>query len=183
MVAGLMLTTLTALAACGAPAARSPVRCQDAPWHSPAEGDAGAPALGEPMATLHRGACLGTCPAYVVSIYRDGTVRYEGRQFVKTKGRAVGHIPAADVDALERVFVAADWYALRDSYSDGTITDVPDAVTTYASNGRTKTIVHDPTDRSAPRALDAVEHAIDLLAHVEQWTGTEQERSALFPCP
>src|SRR6202171_787505 len=38
--------------------------------------------------TLERTVCFGTCPSYLVTITSDGTVTFEGRDFVKTKGTA-----------------------------------------------------------------------------------------------
>ena len=36
---------------------------------------------------LQRGPCFGPCPIYKVTIYDNGTVIYNGEEFVKTKGK------------------------------------------------------------------------------------------------
>lgn len=36
--------------------------------------------------TLERTVCFGVCPDYVVTVHGDGTVEYEGRNFVAVKG-------------------------------------------------------------------------------------------------
>jgi len=42
--------------------------------------------LTELIITLERTRCLGTCPVYKLTISGDGTVVYEGKDFVKVKG-------------------------------------------------------------------------------------------------
>src|SRR5919202_5807692 len=46
--------------------------------------------------TLERTACFGTCPAYKVTIRSDGTIIYEGREFVQMKGTYKGEVYAFD---------------------------------------------------------------------------------------
>src|SRR4029079_17210667 len=67
--------------------------------------------------TLERSACLGTCPAYSVTLHRDGTAAWRGEMFTSPLGEAVGYIDGQDFDELagfiERVgfFSWEPWYS------------------------------------------------------------------------
>ena len=50
--------------------------------------------------TLERTPCFGTCPVYTLAVQGDGTVVYEGKDFVKTKGIMEISIPQAKIDQL-----------------------------------------------------------------------------------
>src|SRR5689334_7780175 len=88
-----------------------------------------------PVITLERTICFGSCPAYKVSIYGDGLVIYEGKDFVKTKGDADGRITKDELQQLVREFEKLDYMKLRDRYGDDNAgcpessTDYPSAIT------------------------------------------------------
>jgi hypothetical protein len=50
--------------------------------------------------TLERVGCLGNCPDYKITILGNGSVRYEGRGYVRIAGIRNRAIPAADVQKL-----------------------------------------------------------------------------------
>ena len=50
--------------------------------------------------TLERVGCLGFCPDYTVTILGNGSVRYDGRFYVRTKGLRQNTIPVSDVKKL-----------------------------------------------------------------------------------
>ena len=50
--------------------------------------------------TLERTACFGTCPVYTLTMNGDGTVIYEGKDFVKTKGRVEATISQDQIEQL-----------------------------------------------------------------------------------
>jgi Domain of unknown function (DUF6438) len=62
----------------------------------------------ETVITLERTTCFGTCPSYKLSILRDGTVNYEGREYVRVKGTAHSKIDSTAVNALIREFIKID---------------------------------------------------------------------------
>lgn len=139
-------------------------------------GEPGTVGPHEVMATLERTACYGTCPMYKLTIYRDGSVEYEGEEFVKIQGKATGQITPADVTQLDQLFTGAHYFDLNDAYTDYDVTDNPSAKTSYSSGGKTKTIDHYYGDSDAPGVLVTIEDGIDTIVHVEQFIGTEQER-------
>lgn len=142
--------------------------------------DAGppGPAAREPVATLHRTACFGRCPAYTVSIYRDGVIEYDGTGYVKTKGKATGRLSRAKIDAIDRRFAAAHYFDFKDRYH-ADVTDAPWAITSWHHDGKVKTVEHYFGDDHAPEALTRLEDDLDKLIGIERWIGSEAERDKL----
>jgi hypothetical protein len=132
----------------------------------------------ELVITLERTTCLGTCPAYKLTIREDGTVVYEGKKFVRITGTKQSNIDKAMVAGLLKAFVDADYFELRDSYDtihnpDGTETVVTDLPTTYTSltlNGRSKKI---EDYVGAPKQLEELEGKIDEVAGSKRWVSID----------
>jgi hypothetical protein len=135
------------------------------------------------MIRLQRTPCLGTCPVYVVTIEADGTVTYEGEQFVRVVGRRQSHIEPAAVTALLARAERIRFDEMRDAYrvidnGDGsvtTVTDLPTTIVTVRVHGRTKR-VEDYV--AAPDALGEFERAIDETAGSQRWISVDQETLA-----
>lgn len=120
---------------------------------------------------LERTPCFGFCPDYRVEVHGDGTVVYDGRNFVDMKGRQTAHISAANVQRLVEAFRRADFFTLRDEYS-GSVTDLPTHRISIAFDGRSKTIT-DYAGRMAgmPEAVSKLEMLVDEIAGTQQWIG------------
>ena len=132
--------------------------------------------------TLERTVCFGTCPAYVVTIHGDGTVDYNGIQFVKVTGTQTKKIAPEAVVELLREFYKIDFFALRDEYTsqrdiqvapDGTVqelnmqvTDLPSTYITLRIGDYSKRI-HNYF--GAPESLNALANQIDATAGTEEW--------------
>jgi hypothetical protein len=134
-------------------------------------------AAAAPVITLERGACFGTCPVYKLSIFADGRVEYDGKEFVKLKGKARGQITKAALQSLVREFENINYTRLDDEYvSEGPNcpewwTDSPSAVTSLDWKGKKKTIRHYHGCRGA-RVLDqltALENKIDQVVNTKRW--------------
>ena len=125
--------------------------------------------LKEVVITLERTACHGVCPVYEVTIYGDGTVIYEGKEFVKTEGRKEITIGEEKIRQLVSEFEKIDYFSLNDSYVEITITDAPYAITSITINGKTKTIEHYHGDFGAPEKLKELENRIDEIINTAQW--------------
>ena len=119
--------------------------------------------------TLERTACFGTCPVYTLTINGDGTVIYEGKDFVKTGGRAETAISQDKVKQLISEFEKVDYFSLNDSYTERTITDAQTVITSITIDGKTKTIEHYYGDFSAPKQLTELEDKIDEIVDSGQW--------------
>jgi hypothetical protein len=133
------------------------------------------------LITLQRTVCFGACPDYKLTITADGTVTFEGREFVKVKRTVKGRISRDDLRSLIAAFEAASYFSLNDSYStqkDGcpeVWTDNPTAVTSIRMNGKTKTISHYYGCQTGsgtsvyPNALTYLETQIDQIVGTEKW--------------
>ena len=126
------------------------------------------PASTAPVAVrLERQGCYGECPIYTVVIYQDGTVQYDGDEYVKVKGRRTGTVDAA---ALARVrdFAARLGFASLPDYNGYDCTDLPGAVLTIDG----ATVEHYYGDAKAPEDLVMLESMVDDAAGIRAWVGT-----------
>jgi hypothetical protein len=153
-----------------------------APRHAPLEGRSSAPPTEshEHLASIERTACFGWCPIYKLTVFRDGTVEYEGEEYVKVKGKAIGHLRPDQVAALEELFRKHGYLDLADSYEKYDVTDNPSVYTSYSPRGGKRKIVkHYLGDMKTPEVLGKIEEGIDSIVHIEHWIGTEEERQKL----
>jgi hypothetical protein len=134
---------------------------------------------------LERTGCFGTCPIYKLEISAGGKVVYEGKNFVKTKGKVEGNITQEQLGQLIAEFEKANYFSLRDRYEgaeDGcptSWTDNPSALTSIRIEGRSKSISHDYGCREQdtgqaigspfPRELTELEKKIDEIAGTKRW--------------
>jgi hypothetical protein len=121
--------------------------------------------------TMERTACHGTCPIYKLSISGDGTVIYEGQDFVQVKGKQTASLSPAQVQGLVTAFEQAEFSTLTD-YTHEDTTDSPSVITSITINGKTKTVHHYYGDNSAPQELFDLESKIDESTNSKQWTGS-----------
>ena len=119
--------------------------------------------------TLERTACFGTCPVYSLTINGDGTVVYEGKDFVVVKGKVETTITQEQIDELISEFEKADYFSLSDNYTERTITDAPTVITSISISGKSKAIEHYHGDFSAPEKLREMEDRIDGIVDSNQW--------------
>ena len=119
--------------------------------------------------TLDRSPCFGRCPDYKVEIHGDGTVIYDGRNFVAVQGRRESHIPIYKVRSLFEQFRLVRYFSLKDSYQSSA-TDLPTYVTSIAFDDKTKSVKdHLGTAVGMPHAVVELEDAIDRAAETQQW--------------
>jgi acetamidase/formamidase len=127
--------------------------------------------------TLERGPCFGTCPIYKVTVASDGTVTFEGFNFVKTKGRATARIKPEDFKKLVAEFEKIKYFSLDDAYVPGSptcgpaATDMPYNRSAIQLKGKTKTINHYQGcfGSEVVKALFALDKKIDEVAGTEKW--------------
>lgn len=130
-----------------------------------------SPARQSPSARLilERSMCYGYCPDYTVEVHGDGQAIYEGRDFVRVRGKRTGRIPQAQVDALFAEAACAHPEGWKSNYTYP-VTDNPSATVTVdlAGDGAPPIVVrdyppchqsHDPDD--TPAELCELEKAID----------------------
>lgn len=125
--------------------------------------------------TLERTACFGTCPMYVLALYEDGTVVFNGLRFVREEGLRITNIGAERVKDLVNEAWRIGYASLDDRYegtaTDPSPTDLPSAITSVRMGNTTKSI----SDYwGAPTALRQFERNIDVLTGSIEWIGDLQ---------
>jgi hypothetical protein len=128
----------------------------------------------QPVITLERTACLGSCPVYKLSIYPDGSVVYDGKEYVRVKEVQHYQIGAAAVQELIAKFQAAHYFSFAPAYNhitmpDGTemsVTDMPTTYTSLSLDGRTKKVENYV---GAPQELRQLEDEVDRLARTSRF--------------
>ncbi|RPJ63468.1 MAG: hypothetical protein EHM12_02240, partial [Dehalococcoidia bacterium] len=107
---------------------------------------------------LERTACFGACPVYSLKINGNGTVVYEGKDFVRIKGVEETTVGPEIIDQLLQAFEEAGYFSLNDSYTGFGKSDMPHANTSISIGSRAKSIRHYLGDQSAPGKLTELEN-------------------------
>ena len=118
---------------------------------------------------LERTACFGKCPVYSLTINGNGTVVYEGKDFVKIKGVEETTVGPEIIDQLLQAFEEAGYFSLNDSYTGFGKSDMPSAYTSISIGNNTKAVKHYLGDSSAPKKLTDLENKIDTIVNSAQW--------------
>lgn len=115
--------------------------------------------------SLERTPCFGFCPDYAVTVFGNGTVVYEGRNFVAVEGVQRDQIPQEDVRELVDEFYSVGFFNLRDRYEQS-VTDLPSQTTSITIDGETKTVYRYGFE---PQKLAMLEDRIDEVAQTGKW--------------
>ena len=123
--------------------------------------------------TIERGPCFGACPVYNLTVGADGSVEYEGIQFVSAEGVRTTRLSQDEVKALVAAVVAADFFQLADRY-EVQVTDLPSVNTTVTMDGRTKAVYHyglgcGTEYDEAPQALCDLEALLEDIPLANEW--------------
>jgi len=135
----------------------------------------GSPA--QPVITLERTACFGSCPVYRISVTSSGTVSFEGKAHVRRIGPATDQVPPEQVEKLLSEIEQAGYFTLDDRYQASEpgcgryATDAPTVITSVRLRGRSKTITHDYGCTRVPGTLTILERKIDETLGSARWTG------------
>jgi hypothetical protein len=129
---------------------------------------------------LQRTGCLGSCPIYTLAVTSDGTVAFEGEEYVKYKGKVASNISADDWKFLTIALQRANFFALKDSYTQAeancsrATTDQP-SLEIMAIRGKQKKHVVYYTGCYEPRkelaAISWLADTIDFITNSQQWIG------------
>jgi hypothetical protein len=155
---------LTLVAACWT----GPVAVEPIPANSSTETSPRRVRLRFDSLTLERTACLGVCPAYTVTVYANGAVRWVGEANVHSMGMRTGRVSRGQIQLLERKLEAIDFFSYNE---DGSKKGPPQCTTTRTGTStRTvcNTVISICTDTS---------HAIITYVH-----GRKQHRVAIAHC-
>lgn len=133
-----------------------------------------------PVITLERTACFGSCPVYTVSIFADGTVKYNGQDFVQVTGEQTSEIPAETVTQMVQAFEDAGYFDWNAEYKDMRVSDLSYITTSVTRDGETHKIEHYLGDDKAPLALSFLENWIDDVAGTGMWTGAQNDPAYIW---
>lgn len=125
--------------------------------------------------TLERTPCFGACPVYTVTIFDDGTVIYNGENFVDVLGEQTGQIEPETVQLMLDAFESAGYFGWDEAYDAHTITDLPTITTSVTRDDQTHQIIRYAGDSSVPLALPYLEQWVDEMANTGLWTGVQSE--------
>ena len=117
--------------------------------------------------SLERTMCFGRCPVYKLTVYSDGKVEYEGKDFVKEKGVRRSRISEKDFRKLMKKVEEIGFFEFKDRY-DGRVTDLPTRITTVTKGDVSKTVRN---YYGGPESLSDLERLIDEVTNSAQWTG------------
>lgn len=120
---------------------------------------------------LERTACEGWCPDYSVEIHGDGVVRYEGRHCVVAKGVRTDQLSQEKVRKLFEAFRKADFFSLRDRYSEGWV-DAPGIDLRLKFDQWHWQVFDSNETLGMPGDAAALPDLIDALAGTNRWIGT-----------
>lgn len=132
--------------------------------------------------TLDRTGCLGTCPSYRVTLFRDGRAQYEGRAFTARKGNYSGTIIRGTYGHLCYAIDALGFLNMNARYS-APVTDQPSLTISVDSEDK-HFEVSDYASQGPPelwvlgQAIDNVVNGIEWELNDESPPNHEFERSA-----
>lgn len=129
---------------------------------------AGAPLTHRDWVSLKRTSCLGSCPAYTVTVHGDGAVLFT-RPAGYDAGTHAYRVPRKEAAALLRRIGRDGLWGLRANYDSGAV-DAPSQILTFHVGGRDKRIV-DVVGASVgmPATVTAFGEAVDRVARTRSW--------------
>jgi uncharacterized protein DUF6438 len=115
---------------------------------------------------LERIGCLGSCPDYKVTILGNGSVEYEGRAYVRSKGIRRKTIPLSAVQTLVQRLRNEDFFHWEEKKE--VCVDFPEVDITVTLKGQRKRVLE---GCSSPGKVVALAGEIDRISGAKRWVG------------
>jgi hypothetical protein len=115
---------------------------------------------------LERLGCFGACPNYVVTVASNGSVVWEGKDFVRVKGTRTSIINAKGIQEIRGRLNALRFSGQEGQEIKGAVMDGPIETTTIKHGGRTQ--VFKP-DEIWPEGLLELQGTVDRVTKTQQW--------------
>jgi len=123
--------------------------------------------INEVFLTYSRGYCFGMCPVFNSTILTDGTVHYEGINFVDVMGKNMSQINTADLKLIKDKLKEINYFELDSIYDNEMVTDLPSVKTSATLADRSNSVM----DRyKAPKELNQLYNLLDNLFSQLEWT-------------
>jgi hypothetical protein len=76
------------------------------------------------LISLRKTSCFGDCPVYTFRIFKDGTAKYQGDDFVTEKGNRTFQLTNEELNKLLALLSATEAITMEKKYDDPKITDL-----------------------------------------------------------
>jgi hypothetical protein len=114
--------------------------------------------------TMRRNACMIDFPDYLLTIYGDGKIIYQGYSSVSVTGTQTGQIPEVEVRNLIDELTKKGYFFFFAGYTVHN-TDIPLVTSSLTINGIRKSV----RDYGGPTWLADIENRIDEVAGTDKW--------------
>jgi len=126
---------------------------------------------------MHRGQCLGSCPAYSLRVYSGRRVEFEGEAFTVAKGLCTARLEPSQMEALARAIAESGFFALSEDCCDCVDrTCAPNVILEVRDADRSHRIIHYLGCDAAPERLHDLEQQVDIIVGTDKWIGTRETR-------
>lgn len=115
-------------------------------------------------------ACFGSCPVYEMSIYRNGSVSYQGHRYIQPEGAYTGKISQDEVDDIIQRIKDIQFFELKDVY-DEPVTDIPSTTVMVILDGKKKVV---KARMGHPDKLDKFNKFLYELTQKISWKNAQQ---------
>lgn len=122
---------------------------------------------------MSRGACIGNCPVYTLTILNDGTVIWTGISNTSKLGMHVAKLDQRKINDLQlkaRLFISQGFKSFYPDKNHEIIADFPTAVFNFFDHTQTKKIV---VNHSAPKILYELSDQIETWLENTEWIKIE----------
>jgi hypothetical protein len=134
--------------------------------------------------TMSQSGCMFQCPAYTVTVKADGSIEFDGKSYVKVKGKSYGSITPDDYEYLVRSLNKLQFWTWKDQYTPGSSDCNPSAtdqttvtITATTASSKKQVIFYYGCMKAAPASkvylLSAI---IGEIANTEKWIGARDEK-------
>ncbi len=125
------------------------------------------------LVTYERTYCFGMCPVFKSEVLKDGTVLYEGINFVDNMGKHTAVAPESDLDSIKSMLKSVNYFELDSTYDNPAVMDIPAVLSSADLNGES----HSVYDRwKAPKELKELYKLLDeIYARLEWQAVTKNE--------
>lgn len=118
-----------------------------------------------PVIVMTKTPCMGTCPDYDISVFTDGRVVLNARQFLDLTGTFEAKLEKEKLENLIAMFENSGFDSFEKSYKSNR-TDLPTTTVTFNYSGKKKNVVDYD---GAPAELKQLEAEVHQLIELLDW--------------
>ncbi len=118
------------------------------------------------LISMKRTPCYGTCPQYQVTIFSNGSIKYEGKRYVDKIGCFHSKLSKKKIENIISLVNKINYFKLDSEYLSN-VTDLPSVVTQVSINGKNYRILD---EKFSETKLNILYDEIDkLIIEVDDW--------------